>query len=76
MSPVSPVSPVTPVSPVGPVSSVSPVSQVRLAHLWVDFRVIFSRNKGQLWPSVARPKRLSTPLCHTHSESSGHEDSI
>ena len=32
-------------------------------------------NKGQLWAAVSRPCRLSTPLCHTYSEPSGHEDS-
>ena len=42
MSPVSPVSPVNPVSPVSPVIPLSPLSPVRLAHLWVDFRVISS----------------------------------
>ena len=40
----SPASPASPVSPVSPVSLVSPVSPVRLAHLWVDFRVISSEN--------------------------------
>ena len=35
----------------------------------------FSQNKGQLWPLVTPPCRLSTPLCHTYSEPSGHEDS-
>ena len=35
----------------------------------------FSRNKGQLRAAVTRPCRLSTPLCHTYSEPSGHEDS-
>ena len=40
VSPLGPVSPLSPVSPVRPVSPVSPVSQVRLAHLWDDFRVI------------------------------------
>ena len=42
--PVSQVIPVIPVIPVSPVSQVSPASQVspvRLAHLWVDFRVIY-----------------------------------
>ena len=38
--PVSQVIPVIPVSQVIPVIPVSPVSPVRLAHLWVDFRVI------------------------------------
>ena len=38
-------------------SSVSPVSPVRLAHLWVDFRVIFFFNKGL---SVWRKTVLST----------------
>ena len=33
----------------------------------------FSRNKGQLRAAVTRPCRLSTPLCHTYSEPSGHE---
>ena len=32
-----------------------------------------SRNKGQLRAAVTRPCRLSTPLCHTYSEPSGHE---
>ena len=51
MSPVSPVSPMNPVSPASPVSQVSPespvspVSPVRLAHLWVDFRVIWTKTK-------------------------------
>ena len=35
----------------------------------------FSRNKGQLRPAVTWPCRLPTPLCHTYSEPSGHEDS-
>merc|ERR1711978_205110 len=40
------------------------------------FRFFFlARNKGQLWADVTRPCRLSTPLCHTYSEPSGHEDS-
>ena len=38
--PVIPVIPASPVSPVSPVRPVSPVSPVKLAHLWVDFRVI------------------------------------
>ena len=38
--PVIPVSQVIPVSPLSPVSLVRSVSPVRLAHLWVDFRVI------------------------------------
>ena len=38
-------------------------------------RFFFSRNKGQLRAAVTRPCRLSTPLCHTYSEPSGHEDS-
>ena len=42
MSPVSQLIPVIPVSPVSPVSPVNPVSPVRLAHLWVDFRVILA----------------------------------
>ena len=42
VSPVIPVIPVIPVSPVSPVSLVSPVSPVSQAHLWVDFRVLFS----------------------------------
>ena len=37
--------------------------------------IFFSRNKGQLRTAVTRPCRLSTPLCHTYSEPSGHEDS-
>ena len=37
--------------------------------------IFFSRNKGQLWAAVTWPCRLSTPLCHTYSEPSGHEDS-
>ena len=36
-------------------------------------RFFFSRNKGQLRAAVTRPCRLSTPLCHTYSEPSGHE---
>ena len=32
-------------------------------------------NKGQLRAAVTRLCRLSTPLCHTYSEPSGHEDS-
>merc|ERR1711963_646375 len=32
-----------------------------------------SRIKGQLRAAVTRPCRLSTPLCHTYSEPSGHE---
>ena len=45
--PVIPLSQVIPLIPVNqviiviPVGQVSPVSPVRLAHLWVDFRVIF-----------------------------------
>merc|ERR1711873_208151 len=40
------------------------------------FRYFFSsRNKGPLRAAVSRPCRLSTPLCRTHSEPSGHEDS-
>ena len=35
----------------------------------------FSRNEGQLRAAVTRPCRLPTPLCHTYSEPSGHEDS-
>ena len=35
----------------------------------------FSQNKGQLRAAVTRPCRLPTPLCHTYSEPSGHEDS-
>ena len=42
MIPVNPVSQTIPVSQVIPLSPVSPVSPVRLAHLWVDFRVITS----------------------------------
>ena len=38
------------------------------------FRFFFlARNKGQLRAAVTRPCRLSTPLCHTYSEPSGHE---
>ena len=37
--------------------------------------IFFSRNKGQLRAAVTRPCRLPTPLCHTYSEPSGHEDS-
>ena len=38
------------------------------------FRYFFSsRNKGPLRAAVTRPCRLSTPLCHTYSEPSGHE---
>merc|ERR1712052_97748 len=38
------------------------------------FRYFFSsRIKGQLRAAVTRPCRLSTPLCHTYSEPSGHE---
>merc|ERR1712218_404639 len=37
--------------------------------------IFFSRNKGQLQAAVTRPCRLSTPLCHTYSAPSGHEDS-
>ena len=36
-------------------------------------RFFLSRNKGQLRAAVTRPCRLSTPLCHTYSEPSGHE---
>ena len=32
-----------------------------------------SLNKGQLRAAVTWPCRLSTPLCHTYSEPSGHE---
>ena len=39
------------------------------------FRFFFFRNKGQIWPAVTLPCRLSTLLCHTYSEMSGHEDS-
>ena len=48
---VIPVSPVIPVIPVSPVSPVSQVSQVRLAHVWVDFRVIYIALSviGHLW---------------------------
>ena len=42
--PVIPVRPLSPVSPVSPVIPVSQVSPVGLAHLWVDFRVIFAKN--------------------------------
>ena len=41
-----------------------------LEHLFWFFP---SRNKGQLRAAVTRPCRLSTPLCHTYSEPSGHE---
>ena len=34
-----------------------------------------SRNMGQLQAAVTGPCRLPTPLCHTYSEPSGHEDS-
>ena len=34
---------------------------------------VFSWNKDQLWPPVTGPRRLSSPLCHTYSEPSGHE---
>ena len=34
-----------------------------------------SRNKGQLRAAVTWPCRLSTLLCHTYSEMSGHADS-
>ena len=41
---------------------------------WLSTRHFFpSRNKGQLRAAVTRPCRLSTPLCHTYSEPSGHE---
>ena len=36
---------------------------------------LLSRNKGQLRAAVTWPCRLPTPLCHTYSEPSGHEDS-
>ena len=40
------------------------------------FRYFFSsRNKGHFRAAVTWPCRLSTPLCHTYSEPSGHEDS-
>ena len=39
------------------------------------FRFFFFRNKGQIWPAVTLPCRLSTLLCHTYSEPPGHEDS-
>ena len=34
-----------------------------------------SWNKGQLWAALTRPCSLSTPLCYTYSEPSGHENS-
>ena len=37
--------------------------------------IFFSQNKGQLRAAVTWPCRLATPLCHTNSELSGHEDS-
>ena len=41
----------------------------RLGHFFLSW------NKGQLCAAVTRILRLSTPLCHTYSEPSGHEDS-
>ena len=37
--------------------------------------IFFFSNKGQLRAAVTQPCRLPTPLCHTYSEPSGHEDS-
>ena len=52
---------VSPMSPVSPVRPVSPVSPVRLAHLWVDFRVIYiekiTRTGKTVWSSMSR-------ICH------------
>ena len=35
---------------------------------------VASKNKGQLWAAITWPCRLSTPLCHTCSEPSEHEE--
>ena len=45
------------------------------AQLFATPPMLFSLscNKGQIRAAVTRPCRLSTPLCHTYSEPSGHE---
>ena len=69
--PVIPVIPVSPVSPVSLVSPVSPVGPVRLAHLWVDFRVILTSSYMYLYGYIVFVRIQGgahrAPLCHVFS---------
>ena len=49
-------------------------SKLRPANSWLHRKMcfFFYWNKSQLWPSITRPCRPSTQICHTFSEPSGH----